>query len=508
MSRESDLRISFPVSEDEKVLADQLAGALNELFSIDEITTDENGLFISVWNSEHYYLAEVTPSIMRYVAAVFPDRNIEASGSGNETVSDDVHEYASSYDNDSKLIISSWNNDPTGSYKRDRNRRIWLYTKYCVIESGLPDSKIKEVYKVAESKGFIQLIETLKKNTSDLPLQTDNGKVAWFDKKEEAIVACLRGNRELHVPDALQCVYYEAFKDCSRIETVSFGEAVQCIEENAFKNCKSIREVTLPKNIKELGNGIFANCSSLEKVVIECDLDSLPGSLFSNCLSLREVIITGVIKHITKTFKGLTSLETVVLPEGLESLGAEAFAGCSSLEKINLPNSLKKIAENAFAGCTKLKLDMPSGIEEGNAFEVQDDAIIHAVLCTKTDKEAIKLFDFLCGIGAFKQYQKEQDKGRDPFNKYRNKSANACAKADTPEKAKEFIDKSFTEKEVQKINLALKAAAMIHSGYKTKDVVATLGISSAQMAKVNLYVQWGLEKDLENVLTRLKGIIL
>ena len=52
MSRESDLNIRFSVTESEMPLAEQLAALLNEQFSIDRISTSENGYSIEVWNSE------------------------------------------------------------------------------------------------------------------------------------------------------------------------------------------------------------------------------------------------------------------------------------------------------------------------------------------------------------------------------------------------------------------------------------------------------------------------
>ena len=47
-----------------------------------------------------------------------------------------------------------------------------------------------------------------------------------------------------------------------------------------------------------------------------------------------------------EAFCGDTSLDEVVLPEGVQSIGPRAFAG-SSLEEINLPDSLTDIDESA-----------------------------------------------------------------------------------------------------------------------------------------------------------------
>jgi len=53
-------------------------------------------------------------------------------------------------------------------------------------------------------------------------------------------------------------------------------------------------------------------------------------------------------------FKNCTSLTSVVLPETLESIGAEAFRGCSALRGIQIPDSVEQIGAKAFYGCSAL----------------------------------------------------------------------------------------------------------------------------------------------------------
>lgn len=70
-------------------------------------------------------------------------------------------------------------------------------------------------------------------------------------------------------------------------------------------------------------------------------------SLSSPALADTVLQLPSALKRIEEdAFRGDTSLDEVVLPEAIESLGGGAFAE-SSLTKINLPDSLTEIADDA-----------------------------------------------------------------------------------------------------------------------------------------------------------------
>jgi len=53
-------------------------------------------------------------------------------------------------------------------------------------------------------------------------------------------------------------------------------------------------------------------------------------------------------------FLGDDTIEEVIIPEGVESIGAYAFANLTALRKVTLPSTLKKIDYGAFYGCSAL----------------------------------------------------------------------------------------------------------------------------------------------------------
>lgn len=66
-----------------------------------------------------------------------------------------------------------------------------------------------------------------------------------------------------------------------------------------------------------------------------------------------------------RAFQACTSLTSVILPEGLTTVGGYAFNQCSALDSVALPSTLNEIGRYAFNQCTSLRrVALPRGITE------------------------------------------------------------------------------------------------------------------------------------------------
>ncbi len=55
--------------------------------------------------------------------------------------------------------------------------------------------------------------------------------------------------------------------------------------------------------------------------------------------------------------------ESVIVPEGIRTIGEGAFKVCVSLKQVSLPSTLCHIMAGAFKGCRKLrKIQIPQGV--------------------------------------------------------------------------------------------------------------------------------------------------
>ena len=63
-------------------------------------------------------------------------------------------------------------------------------------------------------------------------------------------------------------------------------------------------------------------------------------------------------------FKGLTTIQKIVLPDGIIKIGNNAFDGCVGLNDIEFPESLETINQYAFNDCTSLTtITIPAAVK-------------------------------------------------------------------------------------------------------------------------------------------------
>ena len=118
--------------------------------------------------------------------------------------------------------------------------------------------------------------------------------------------------------------------------------------------------------VTSIGADVFKEFKELETVVLPEGLLSIGEAAFRECSNLRQVTFPNTLKEIgAKVFMYDKKLETVVLPEGLQTIGGAAFRECSNLRQVTFPKTLKKIGNWAFKHCSELEsVILPEGLEE------------------------------------------------------------------------------------------------------------------------------------------------
>ena len=95
-------------------------------------------------------------------------------------------------------------------------------------------------------------------------------------------------------------------------------------------------------------------------------------TMWSHDGSIKSVIIQdGVISIGKGMFQGCSSLQSVSIPQSVLSIGREAFDSCSALSDVRIPDNVTRIGYKAFQYCSCLtEISIPSSVEmiDGYAF--------------------------------------------------------------------------------------------------------------------------------------------
>ena len=149
-------------------------------------------------------------------------------------------------------------------------------------------------------------------------------------------------------------------------------------------------------SLREIGNFAFANFEYIPKTEEELAFDDAETSkqwYIGESTITKVVLPEGVEKIGAYAFANLTGLEEIVLPSTLEAIEYGAFYGCTSLQKITFSgeNNLKIINQNAFENC-----DLQDTVDLSAACVISDYAF-----AGNQDLEGVVTSDSLLSIGQY-----------------------------------------------------------------------------------------------------------
>jgi len=170
---------------------------------------------------------------------------------------------------------------------------------------------------------------------------------------------------------------------------VTFSPMLQTIGEGAFNSCKAIRTINLPNTVTSIGVGAFSNCTalydisslsgtqitkidrgtfsgdtSLVRISIPTTCREIDHAAFSGCTNLRTFDFKNVTTLGSLAFIYCSSLSSVTLTNGTNTIPAMCFSHCSGMTNLSLPNSIITIDDSAFYGCSSLTghITLPSSL--------------------------------------------------------------------------------------------------------------------------------------------------
>ena len=183
-----------------------------------------------------------------------------------------------------------------------------------------------------------------------------------------------------------------AFNGCTTLTSIIISNTVTSIGWDAFYGCDSLTSIVIPESVTTIESGmqncplenatipgfVFSyinvsnlktlvvtsgkihslslyNCTKLKSVVIGDGVTTIGNTAFGNCTALTSVEIgDGVTTIGDYAFYGCWSLKTIEIGSSVISIGIAAFSGCEGLTSVVIPDSVTTIGEQAFYSCTSL----------------------------------------------------------------------------------------------------------------------------------------------------------
>ena len=156
----------------------------------------------------------------------------------------------------------------------------------------------------------------------------------------------------------------------SCITDVAFSDSISAVGWNAFSGCQNLEKIKLPSNIIDIGAWAFTGSEKLKSAGpmgggynIEYEWDkSIPPNAFVQS-SIETIVLPEGIENIGHYAFSSTNIREVVLPSSLVTIGYNAFSSCKDLCKVKIlcPEEQIDFQDKVFADCANLKTAGPIG---------------------------------------------------------------------------------------------------------------------------------------------------
>ena len=228
---------------------------------------------------------------------------------------------------------------------------------------------------------------------------------------------------DIELPETLEVIGDYAFANCSGLTSFEIPAGVTTIGKRAFFGADSLQTMTIGGKVSSVGDFAFGEMESLESVTIGSSVCEIGASAFAKDASLKEVrfdencSLSGLSENM---FSACTSLDSVVIPEGMQTIGTRAFAGCTSLRDISIAETVNSINANAFS-LTGLYNDVD---ENGGRYVYADNWLVD-ITVTGSDKVVT------VGDSTISEEYKNEDENFEPVDCYPGDEGNIIGIADS-----------------------------------------------------------------------------
>jgi len=183
--------------------------------------------------------------------------------------------------------------------------------------------------------------------TGPMDNYSKNSPAPWYDLRQQI--------RSVIIASGVTTVGSQAFYDCQNLTAVSMADSVTKINRFGFLDCVKLTQVRLSGALTAIGDSAFEGCTALAAIRLPKYLNKIGERAFYRCESLGGITIPASATELGPMVFGYCYRLCVANIEApVKSLPYWFFYGCINLQTVSLPDTLETIEENALAECPKL----------------------------------------------------------------------------------------------------------------------------------------------------------
>lgn len=182
--------------------------------------------------------------------------------------------------------------------------------------------------------------------------------------------------RTLYIPSTMQNLVNNYFYRCP-LDIVTINSDT-IVGKGNFTSGSSInqlfgsrvRQFIIGDSVKSIANSAFYNQSpdSLESVILPEGLQSIGTWAFGYVEHLSTIALPSTLQTLDTEAFSVSGLESIDIPAGLQTIGSSVFKNCKQLSSVTFHNGLKTIGVSAFQNCTALlEITIPETVETVNS---------------------------------------------------------------------------------------------------------------------------------------------
>lgn len=155
-----------------------------------------------------------------------------------------------------------------------------------------------------------------------------------------------------------------ALENNTVVQSVIMNDNMTNVRDRAFYKCTNLSHIYYSQKLQVIGKNVFTYDTNLTNAFLRNTVvNQIDSNAYMSCSNLEYVSLPDSLKTINGAGFNGTAVRKIVLPNGVETIGARSFANNAKLEKIYVPASVSIIGSSVLSGSANVTVYTPEGSE-------------------------------------------------------------------------------------------------------------------------------------------------